>query len=103
MRHEDERLIVRLSPSPGIAHEPVDPWVAGVHRVGLLPKIAFVGTEHGAQRGTGSEGAANAIDLATPRHGIDDLGGSDDAFHAVSKAPPLADVEHDRYCYARRK
>ena len=47
VRHEDERLLPRVSPAWRLRQQPVEARVAGVHRLRLLAQRAFVGSEHG--------------------------------------------------------
>ena len=67
VRHEDERLLPRVSPARRLRQQPVEARVAGVHRLRLLAQRAFVGSEHGSERRSRRQRAADAIDLLPPR------------------------------------
>ena len=70
VRHEDQRLLPRVAPAWCLRQQPLEARIAGVHRVGLLAQLALVGSEHGAERRSGRQRAADAIDLlslARPR------------------------------------
>ena len=50
VRHEDERLLPRVSPAGRLRQQPFNARVAGVHRLRLAAQRSFVGSEHGNER-----------------------------------------------------
>ncbi len=50
--HEDERLLPRVAPAGRPREQPEQARIGGVHRRGLLAQLAFVRSEHGAERGS---------------------------------------------------
>ena len=62
VRHENQRLLHRLAPAGRVGEQPGDARIGLVHCLGLLAQLALLWTDHGSERGSGGERAADAID-----------------------------------------